>query len=534
MTVWRHPAFPFLLLATSLGIIFHESFREIGKAGTFSGFAIDDAWIHAAIAKNLITGQGFGINEGQWIPLSTAPAWTLTLAFFMTFLRDPVLSGWTAACLCQFAAILLMYRLMLRWTQNIFWSLVPALLVTLNPILLWGFPSGMEHPIVILSIVALLYGFDCTKADSRGRRIGVPLLLIFCVLSRPECFVLVPFAFLATAYQNVRSGLAPKPILQVFAIQCVVFLLAIAPYFAFNFATTGHPFPTAFFVKTALRDIGFTASLMTGEWARAWHQVTHSSLYEASLVIQKFSHMNPLLFLLVPVGLISFLPPFRKENPGRSALLLTVALFLPLILGVVAPSNSFSNYANRYLTPFVPIYTLLGGLGLWVLWQFCQQRLTAILCLLMVGYFSLHTFDATTQMFGRDVCNTNEMYVLSGKWLQKNLPQDEVLAINDIGGMAYHCDQEIVDIMGLACIEIWPVLVGKATHGKLKKSRAEGITEFLRERGIRYLIISPQYYPSIDQNRELFEPIQQWDAPFPTRRSIDPQILYRIHWEREA
>ncbi|MDZ4197979.1 MAG: hypothetical protein U1E27_01695 [Kiritimatiellia bacterium] len=531
--VWArigHPLFLSALLILLLAGVMQRAIRETRKADAEPGFAMDDAWIHATMARNLISGKGYGINAGEWIPLSTAPAWTLLLAVCMTAIRQPVAAGMFAAFLCQAAAMILMYFLCLRLTRHRFWSLVPPILMMLNPILLWGFASGMELPIVALAVTLCLFVFDRTEPDSRGRIYGLPLALLLGAMSRPELFVLAPLGLLATAYQNFRRGGGRHRIARVFGTQSLVYLVGVLPYFLFNLATTGHPFPTAFVVKFGLRDAGLFAALAQGDWGRVTTMVTRDSVEELYDVIRVFLSHNLLLVLLAPLGLITFLKPFREKEKGLSALLVSITLVLPLILGIVSPTDKLSNYANRYMAPHVPGLALMGGLGLWAIWNHCRHRMAALLCLILVAVAARATFKPTLQMYGRDVRNTNELYVESGQWLRDHLDPALPIGINDIGGISFFIENKVIDVMGLATPEIWPLLRNTSRDGYRTPERAQAIADFLRARNVEYLVISPKYYPELVRSPEIFEPVRTWNSPFATGRLISPQILYRIHW----
>jgi len=529
---WRQlPAWvTMLVLVVFMAVLMAQTQRAVRRAGAEPGFALDDSWIHASIAKNFIEGKGWGLNAGHWIPLSTAPAWTLWMGVWLFLLRDPVTAGLTAAFLCQTAAGLLTYLLMLRWTRHRFWSLLAAVLLPLNPVLLWGFASGMEHPIVAFSVVLCLFVFDVTRSDSRGRAIGLPLALLLGVLSRPELFVLVPLALLATVYQNLKGETADvKKATRIFALQCAVFLIGIAPYFAFNFATTGKPFPTAFHVKASLRDVGFFSALSRRDWSRVRTSLLYKSFDELRDQLLLFFRFNAILTLSMMVGLLSFVRPFRTKECGRAALLLALMFFLPLMMGVVAPNDTLSNYANRYLAPFVPGMVMLGCLGLWTLWSKCGQKLAAIICLALVLKSTAYNYKPILRMYGRDVRNTNALYVDSGTWIRDNMDPATPIAINDIGGISYFIDNPILDIMGLGSPEIWPHLEGTSQAGRMTPARAHSILKFLLDNEYDYLLMSPRYYPTLHRMPHVFEPIQRWEAVYPTGRAIDPQILYRIH-----
>ena len=530
--IWRHSLFVPAVLVVFMGLLMLQTQRRVARVDTEPGFALDDSWIHASIARNLIAGRGYGINDGQWIPLSTSPAWTLLVAGGMLVFGNPVVAGLTAGFACQAGAVVLIYLLALRLTGHRFWAMVPAVLLTLNPILLWGYASGMELPMVALAVVLCFYVFDRTAPNSPGRMIGLPLALLLGVLSRPELFVLVPLAVLATAYQNRRGTPADlRTTLRIIWIQSAVFIAGILPYLLFNAATTGHLFPTAFHVKEDLRDVGILASAAVGDWSRVWRHLTIQSYGEFCQFCGYFIKSNAMLTLLAIPGFISFCHPFRKPEPGRAAMILSVVLFVPLIMGAVSPIDSLSNHAHRYLAPFVPAVTLLGSLGLWLLWSRLGQRIAAAACLLLVLMSTYQTYRPTLNLFARDVKNTNALYVESGKWIRDHVDPSIPIAVNDIGGISYFTENEVVDIMGLASPEIWPALEGTSTEGHATVARAVAIQRFLRENRVQYLVMSPQYYPSLDRQTDVFEPLMTWPAAFPTERSIDPQNLYRLHWD---
>lgn len=533
---WLHPTFfPLLLLIVFMTVLMGQTQHRVARVDTPPGFALDDSWIHASIAKNMIQGQGYGINNGQWIPLSTAPAWTFLLAGAMLVVKNPVTAGLLVAWLCQTGAVLLLYALAYRLTRHRLWSLVPALLLTLHPVLLWGYASGMELPLVAFAVVLCLYVFDRTSPTGKGRTFGLPLALLLAVLSRPELFVLVPMAILITfgqVYQLARANrrTAFLAALRVTAIQSALFLAGIAPYFIFNALTTGHLFPTAFHVKAGLRDVGLFAALTDTDWARVGHLLSVGAYEEWAAYIMTFAKYNLVLTLVALPGLLTFFHPFRERQAHRAALLVALLVLLPLVMGAVSPTSTFSNYANRYLAPYVPALVLLAGLGLWLLWSRMGQRVAALACLVLILIPVGQRFKPTLVMYAQDVKNTNELYVKSGQWIRDNIDPAIPIAINDIGGISYFIENDIIDIMGLASPEIWSALDGTYTDGRMTAARSAAIQRYLAERQVPYLVSSPRYYRDLHIQTNLFVPVMTWNAAFPTKRAIDPQILYRIQW----
>ena len=65
------------IIAPAIGIAMLATFlvSEL-RIASHAGFPIDDAWIHAVFARNLVEGQGFAFNPGESIGGSTAPLWS--------------------------------------------------------------------------------------------------------------------------------------------------------------------------------------------------------------------------------------------------------------------------------------------------------------------------------------------------------------------------------------------------------------------------------------------------------------------------
>ena len=112
-------------------------------------------------------------------------------------------------------------------------------------------------------------------------------------------------------------------------------------------------------------------------------------------------------------------------------------------------------------------------------------------------------FKPTLVMYARDVKNTNALYVESGQWIRDHIDPSIPIAVNDIGGISYFIENDIIDIMGLASPEIWPALEGTSTEGKMTIARAVAIEQYLRDRQVAYLVMSPRYYPDLHRQPEV-------------------------------
>jgi hypothetical protein len=74
--------------------------------------------------------------------------------------------------------------------------------------------------------------------------------------------------------------------------------------------------------------------------------------------------------------------------------------------------------------------------------------------------------------------------VASARWIDANIPPDELLAVHDIGAVAYFTPRPIIDIAGLVSPEIIPIV-----------NDADALWTLLEARGADYLMAFPDQIP---------------------------------------
>jgi hypothetical protein len=480
------------------------------------------------MARNFVEGKGFGINPGQSMAMSSSPAWTLSLACVYFFFGNALTAGLVASVTYMIAAGVLICRLTLKMGGKAWAGALAAIIILMDPIALWGYASGMEIPLVVFSVVPFFYCYYVFPPDSRTRAVGVPLAATLAAATRPELFVLMPIAAADTWFANA-SNISKRMAWKILAVQAAVLAAALAPYFAFNLATTSHLFPSTYYAKTEVRNVGFAQALKIHDFERARNLLTKESVNELVLISRVFLRHNFLVFMLAPIGLLAFLKRFSGDGRSKGWLLPAVLVLLPLAMGVMVPSESLSNYAGRYFTPLLPMIAIATALGLSLLTTWLQRGPSRLVgtfggCVL-IGLLYLGEFQPTIERFGKDAATTERLYVDMGKWIAENIVLDEgeCMAVNDIGGFSYYSHKCALDIMGLASPEMWPLLEGKSG-----KQRGIAIYRYLQERGMHYLVISPRYYPELTRDDSLVRPLKKFTAPYRARRHISPQIIYEI------
>lgn len=495
---------------------------QLRIAGT-PGFAMDDAWIHVAVARNFASGQGWGVVPGKTLSVSTSPSWTLFLSFFFLFFTNPVKITLLCSFFCMATAAVFCYLLALRLSENRILAVIAAIIMVISPISLWGLASGLELPLSLASLMLALFLYYEFEPFSRVRLIAVPTAIAFAAITRPELFVLIPIALLDTLYSNFRKN--PRP-WRFLAVQLIVFAVALTPYFAFNIYSHGRIFPATYYAKTIVRGVGLAAAVSTESPRLIQRALIGEPLRQFSLLIEALKNENMVMLLLLSIGALLFSSQYSNRATRRGLLLPLALLIVPYAMGVSSPSRFMSNHAGRYYVIFPPMMILLGCLGLKFLTQHLKLRALAIFACLAAIWVSYRSMPATLKHIGIDAESTQRLYVEMPLWIRDNLDPQAVLAVNDIGGLAYFTRRDMIDVMGLATPEIWPALFRRPKQildvAKMRR--------FLKSRGVNYVILSPKYYPKLTNDKKTFEPLREWRESYKHGRIISPQVLYRVHW----
>jgi arabinofuranosyltransferase len=120
--------------------------------------------------------------------------------------------------------------------------------------------------------------------------------------------------------------------------------------------------------------------------------------------------------------------------------------------------------------------------------------------------------------YGWGVQNMNAMQVHLGRWLDRHLPRDARVAVNDIGAIAYFSRREIVDLMGL----ITPAIIPYRREGE------GGVIRFLSETCPDHVVIFPGWFPKLAARLDLLEPIYRVRLEHNLVSGGDEMVVYRV------
>lgn len=486
-----------LLAALSLG-----TYLIVSQLTFQSGFPLDDAWIHQTYARNLAEHGEWAFLPGQPSAGSTAPAWSLLLAWGYYLNLNPLvwasLLGWLLLTGIGLIGAFGFYCLLPAGKRWAFWA---GLLLVFEWHLIWSAGSGMEtlaySLIILLSLVLVVFTehreFERMEASRQSWLwLGLGALAGFSVALRPDGITLV--AVFAFAILLSKRQLSVK--LRIGILVMAGFGIFFLPYLLFNYSLAGKWWPNTYFAKQAeyaiLRD--------TAIWKRYF--------YEARVPLVGVGVM------LLPGFLWMMVRASFRHNIG----ILAGALWVIGYLGIYAWRLPVVYQHGRYVIPTIAVFCLWGLAGLADIWQQAQLSSKSKLLTrawLIATFMILFLFWVLgARAFALDVAIIESEMVNTAKWINRNTPADALIAAHDIGALGYFGDRPIIDLAGLVSPEVIPFIRDESA-----------IDNFLEVRKVDFLVTFPGWYPYLSSRST---PIYSTGGNFSPRLEGENMAVYRL------
>jgi arabinofuranosyltransferase len=520
----------------TLGLLALTADRFTGGQG---GVPLDDAWIHFQFARNLARGDGLSFNPGEPTSGSTAPLWTLLLAGAYFLGCDFPVAGQVLSGACFLAALVATYILGARLTGKRWLGALAGAVVAVNGRMVWAGLSALETCLfAALSLLAINAhirdrailrqaqdGFLRQAQGPAGRyRLSTAALFGLAALSRPEGYLLFALSladFLWASWRRSRITHHASRITYYVSrilLPALIFAAIVLPYLLFSLRTSGHLLPNTYHAKAGVDlrpDLDFL------------------SLTARYLILD-----NPLLLPFYVLGLGVLLFPtlssatgLGETSPQRQASLLSLwSAGLPVIYACL---HAVLYQHGRYLIPLIPVNAVAGVVGLLEAGRLATRRgyrwrgspkALALLVGVLVIVGTAWRLPTMARLYAWNVDNINEMHVALGEWVAEHTPPDAVLALNDIGAIAYVSERPIVDLAGLVTPEVIPLLRAPDRDARL--------ADFMAEQGVQYVVIFPNWFPGLAARTDVLEPVYQVTLARNTIAGGEMMVVYRAHWRR--
>lgn len=507
---WPWLASLLLIGCLALAIFRLNAYNATDQQG---GVPLDDAWIHFQFARNLARGDGLSFNPGQPTSGSTAPLWTLLLAaVYATGGRFPG-AGQVLSATCYLSMLVTTYVLAKQLTRRRWAAWLAGMIVAVNGRMVWAGLSALE--ICLFAALSLLaIAAHLSDRSQRRYRLHTAALFGLAALSRPEGYLLFALSLGSFVYHGIRNmQYRAKSVFRIAfsALPALaLFIAIILPYLLFSYQTSGSPFPNTYHAKATvgfLPDRAFRDSL---------------SVSATYLILD-----NPLLLPFFLFGLILL--------TQRTPLLSLWCIGLPLAHAFIRASLY---QHGRYLMPLIPCNAIVAMWGLLEAEKLIRRRwptLTAtiqkklsglrvsvVLFILLIVAGTAWRLPTMASLYAQNVADINRMHVVLGHWVDENTTTDVVVALNDIGAIAYISEREVVDLAGLVTPEMTPAL--------RSPEQTQQLVDFLAQRDVEYVIIFPNWFPGLAGRGDVLEEVYRVTLENRSITGGETMVIYQAHW----
>jgi hypothetical protein len=491
---------PRLLALITLGALSAGTYLQLSE---FSGFPLDDAWIHQTYARNLISDGKWAFFMGEASGGSTAPLWTLLLT--PAYMLGIDHRAWSH--LLGMAQLVLIAWVGAKWVshrlQKSLHSLWPLGLIFLFEWhLVWAALSGMETISLSLLAMLVLYWLDT------GR--NVPTLVVGAVIGaggwlRPDALILIAPAvwFLYWDKGGIRRKTVGTLILGT--------MLAFVPYLLFNLALSGEVWPNTLFAKQA-EYAGLRAAPF---WFRLGRMLGLPLNLQGTIVTEAGGPLIGISALLLPGVVLDFVRVLREQKWQ----LLSPYLWMAGLLLAYAWRLPATYQHGRYSIPVVPIFVSLGLIGTWRwierpsqnLVRRVAQRTWGLSAILLLVIFWLRGGVA----YAQDVTLIQTEMVAAAEWIDQNTGTDALVAAHDIGALGYFAQREILDLAGLISPEVVEFIRDESR-----------LMSYIRNNNADFLVTFPSFYSS--SFTYSLEVVFRSNSEIMRRFGGEPMTVYRL------
>ncbi len=430
-------------------------------------YAVDDAYIHLAIAKNLALYGVYGVTPHETAMASSSIAWPWLLAGIRKLTGAgelvPLVLNAAAATALVLVVLRSLAAMALTGTRLFLATMLVVLLVPLCPLVFVGMEHTL-HVVIVLLLVHELVREEAPPTPARLVTLGA-LALAAAAVRYETAFVLVAAALVLLRRDGHRAVL---PLLA-----CALgAALPIVLQGMWSRAHGGWFFPTSVLLKRTAVDPG------------ALHAIVYQRLVE-----------NPHLLGVVVLLALAYV---RRKDAW-----IAIALITALLHTAFAQLGWFYRYEAYFLAlALVPLAATfvrwLGALG---------RKERMLLVPLVLGTLpltvrGLGSLRATPLASG----NIRDQQVTVASFLRatSRVGDPTRVAVNDVGAVAYLSDAKLTDLMGLATPKVARMKTLRIDHG-LGRAQLEALAQ---EDGFTLAIVYADWFTGALPTT--WRPVERW------------------------
>jgi hypothetical protein len=478
-------------------------------------YALDDPYIHLAIAKNFAFHGVWGITSHEFTSASSSPLWLLLLTSCFKLSGPDLMLGSIWPLVLNLLSSILVIGVLWREALRYFSPLVTTI-ATIVAVLAIPLPtlivSGQEHVLHCAVIFLLVQGYarvltDRNSISQRDWNVMLFLTSIAVLVRYESLFLIAIFGLLLLRQKQYREAFL---FVSIATVPAVIFGII-------SMFQGWPPLPNSIWLKvspsssflspikyidlfTTAPEVCFCLLLLLAVWIWLRSNINNSvdKNFTGDLngreLINRCSLLIGLIVLHLMLARLGWL--FRYEAYLIFACFL---VFFPFIKKIPIRPRS-QNYVR-----FSTVWVLSGILGCFLL----QRTYMAI--------------DHTPKA----LINIRVQHLEMARFFQTHFPKSS-LALNDIGAVSYLRDSEVLDLFGLANLEV----ANSRRAGSYDAKAIEGIA---RARKVEFIAIYPSWFDSARSRLPFVDSTIIINNSDPQRTSEIPDAWIRCaEWELQG
>ena len=421
------------------------------RAWPYFFFSPDDYYIYLRFAQNLIEHGELSFNTGEPTYGFTSALWLFVLGAAGKITGNAMLAGKILSLAATATSPVLVYFVMRRLTAETGLSFLAGLVWAGNAWLVRWSASGMEAGLsATLALAVVLLAMRARERGSAPWGAGIAAGL--APLVRPEMIGLtILFVFFRSLTDTATGSARRRNAIAAILPPALILGTALGGLFL-HF---GRIFPNTAQAKGAMVD--GLAKLIP-------------SIERTLKVVASTSALEMVIFgLAVMVWLYrgSWRTLWERRDP---AFVLLMAAWSFGVIGLYGVRGV--TVYTRYLLIFMPFVVIGGFAPLAGWWRAGGRRQFAVLligtaALVQNTVLDLRVIRPATITYQESERRVN---IVIGEWLRDNTAPEAVVAVPDIGAIAYVSRREILDLNGLITPELIPYKRDKNINGFLEKN----------------------------------------------------------------
>ncbi|MBL7999858.1 MAG: hypothetical protein JNL32_14625, partial [Candidatus Kapabacteria bacterium] len=404
-------------------------------------YALDDAYIHLSIAKNVVQHGVWGVSPFVFAGASSSPLWILLLAgsslLPVSFILVPLLLNAVAGVKLLWIAD----RILQRFEVGAVVRLIALLgIVVFTPLVALCI-GGMEHIVQCCCVLLLLD--SCIRASLTPTGTRIPLRsLVVCALCAAlstsiryeSVFLVLPLALAALMHK--RYGLA--------AVVLGGMTVPVGAYSWYSLAHGGLLVPNSVLAKSAVQHAGLSSLIYAAD--NALRTVVDESHLVSALVIVSLVFASSFVVLM-------------RGTKKNGLLYLVVFSFVTLTACVCQFTFAKTGWFFRYEAYLMMLMMIVIALAI-RLFDFdellrtirCVSILVPAVMILPLAAASIPFLQRATKSYKRSPIasmNIHEQQWQFGRFL-RTFYNNESVVLNDIGAASFLANLHSTDLVGLS------------------------------------------------------------------------------------